>query len=142
MQSFKSLINILNNSDIPPSISCIPFLESKTRISTSTAIGVAVPSHSLMNSHAVTHTADFLEEFLIWFWSGSTRSLLNYFQEWLGSYHRLRDATKQQLACTHSALERVEIMGTGCSTGWLQCWNVVPASLIELWWDRAESTII
>lgn len=115
MKSFKSLINILDNSDIPPSTSCIPCLESKTRIRISTAIGVAVPSHSLMNSHAVTHTADFSEESLIWFWSGSTRNLLNYFQEWLGCYHRLRDATKQQLACTHSALERAEIMGTGCS---------------------------
>lgn len=64
MKSIKSFINILNVQTFLPLFYVCPVWRTEEE-SISTAIGVAVPSHSLTNSSAVTHAADYSEQSLM-----------------------------------------------------------------------------
>lgn len=141
MKSFKSLINVLNNSAVPPSILCIPCLESTRRQYFHLYRGSGAKSRSHQQQRSYPRC---------WFFGTVSNIILVWvsqksFKLFSGVDGVLSQAggCYQTADCTHSRrFGETRNYGHGLlHAGLLQCWSVVPASLMESCWDRAESII-
>ena len=142
MKSFTNLINISNNSDIPPSILCIPCLESTRRqcFQSYRSSSALSQTHELQCSYPRCWFFRMVSD-LIFIWIKQKSSKLS---SGVGGVSSQAGGCHPMAVCMHSQHfgESRKYRHGFLFASRLQCRSVVPASLIELCWDGAESTAL